>query len=151
MLKKILIVEDDPQLSKVLFRQLEAVGYLPLNAYSGEEGLVLAKKESPDLMVLDIGLPAMDGKTLCEIIKVDPATEDIRIIMLTGERTVGDMEDSFSKGADFYMTKPYDFPKLLARINKVAFVDIQVLAVRNEVFFFHSGGALDDHAAMAFF
>ena len=119
MAKKILIVEDDPQLAKVLFRQLEAVGYRPLNAYNGEEGLVLAKKENPDLMVLDIGLPVMDGKTLCEIIKINPATRGIKIIMLTGERMVGDMEDSFAKGADTYMNKPYDFTKLLARIKEL--------------------------------
>jgi DNA-binding response OmpR family regulator len=119
MAKNILIVEDDEQLSKVLYRQLEASGYKPVNAYDAESGLKLARAKKPDLIILDIGLPGMDGKTLCKIIKNHPETAGIKIIMLTGDRLVGNMEDSFTSGAETYINKPYDFSLLLAHIEKL--------------------------------
>ncbi len=119
MSKNILVVEDDEQLSKVLSRQLEASGYKPVNAYDGETALKLAREKKPDLMILDIGLPGMDGKTVCKIIKNHAETAGIKIIMLTGDRLVGNMEDSFSYGAETYLNKPYDFSLLLAHIEKL--------------------------------
>lgn len=116
MSKKILIVEDDEQVARLLLRQLEAGGYNALNAYDGEEGLKLAKKEKPRLVILDVGLPLIDGTKLCELLKTDADTRDTKIIMLTGDRSMGDMEDSFSAGADVYMNKPYTLPHLLAHI-----------------------------------
>lgn len=119
MTKKILIVEDDEQMAKVLYRQLDASGYEAVNACDGEAGLKLARTGKPDLMIIDIGLPMMDGTTLCKIIKKHAETAGIKIIMLTGDRLVGAMEDSFSAGAEVYMNKPYDLSLLLSNIEKL--------------------------------
>ncbi|HAF96302.1 MAG: hypothetical protein A2021_00140 [Elusimicrobia bacterium GWF2_52_66] len=116
MAKKVLIVEDEDLIAKVLSIRLENSGYQVSIAYDGEEGLEQAKKEKPDLMLLDIGLPRIDGNTLCELIKTDPATKGIKIIMLTGKRLVGDMENAFSAGADIYVNKPYDWTRLQVHI-----------------------------------
>lgn len=119
MPKSILIVEDDIQVARLLNRQLDASGYNPINAYTGEAGLKLARNKNPDLMLLDIGLPGMTGTTLCGIIKSHPETAAIKIIMLTGDRLVGRMEDSFSAGAELYMNKPYDLHLLLDHIEQL--------------------------------
>lgn len=119
MAKRILVVEDDEQVARLLYRQLDASGYSVINAYSGEAGLKLARAKRPDLILLDIGLPAMDGKTLCRIIKTHPETAAIKVIMLTGDRLMGDMEDSFSAGADFYLNKPCDLALLLSHMEKL--------------------------------
>ncbi|MFA6433976.1 MAG: response regulator [Elusimicrobiales bacterium] len=119
MSKKILIVEDEELIAKVLSMRLEGLGYKVVTAADGEEGLELARKERPDLAILDIGLPRIDGNTLCELIKNDPATGDIKIIMLTGMKLVGDMETSFNSGAEVYVTKPYEWPRLLGHIKKL--------------------------------
>lgn len=119
MSKKILIVEDEVMIVKVLSIRLEGLGYKIAAAYDGEEGLAMAKKENPDLMILDVGLPRIDGNTLCELIKADPATKHIRVIMLTGNKLVGNMEKSFSAGADVYLNKPYDWPRLMAHVHEL--------------------------------
>ncbi|HOW89444.1 MAG TPA: response regulator, partial [Elusimicrobiales bacterium] len=88
-------------------------------AQDGEEGLALAKKEHPDLAILDIGLPRLDGNTLCELIKAEPTLKNVRIIMLTGKKLVGDMETAFKSGAEVYVNKPYDWSRLLGHIKKL--------------------------------
>lgn len=119
MAKKILIVEDEPLISKVLTIRLEALGYKVCAALDGEEGLDMVKKEKPDLVMLDIGLPKLDGTTLCELIKVSEATRHIKVIMLTGHRQMDEMEDSFKAGADVYMNKPYEWARLQEHIKKL--------------------------------
>ncbi len=119
MAKKILIVEDEELICKVLSIRLEGLGYKVFIALDGEEGLDAVKKENPDLVLLDIGLPKLDGNTLCELIKNGNDTKHIKVIMLTGKRLVGDMENSFSAGADFYVNKPYEWPRLLEHIKKL--------------------------------
>jgi len=119
MAKKILIVEDEPLISKVLTIRLESLGYKVLSALDGEEGLDLVKKEKPDLVMLDIGLPKLDGNTLCELIKIDAATKHVKVIMLTGHRQMNEMEDSFKAGADVYVNKPYEWPRLLEHVKKL--------------------------------
>jgi DNA-binding response OmpR family regulator len=119
MAKKILIVEDEDLIAQVLSIRLEGLGYKVVTASDGEEGLAAVKKEKPDLVILDIGLPRIDGNTLCELIKTGEATKAVRVIMLTGKRLVGDMENAFSAGADFYVNKPYEWPRLLGHIQKL--------------------------------
>jgi DNA-binding response OmpR family regulator len=119
MSKKILIVEDEDLIAKVLAIRLEGLGYRVHTAADGEEGLAAAKKERPDLVILDVGLPRIDGNTLCELIKTDPDTKGARVIILTGKRLVGDMEKAFSSGADFYINKPYEWPRLLEHVRKL--------------------------------
>ena len=119
MSKKILIVEDEDLIAKVLCMRLEGLGYKVVVASDGEEGLELAKKEKPDLAILDIGLPRIDGNTLCELIKAEPSTKGTRIIMLTGHKLVGDMEMAFKSGAEIYVNKPYEWDRLLGHIKKL--------------------------------
>ena len=119
MAKKILIVEDEDLISKVLSIRLEGLGYKVVAAFDGEEGLSAVMKEKPDLVLLDIGLPKLDGNTLCELIKSGKDTKNIKVIMLTGKKLVGDMENSFSAGADFYISKPYEWQRLLDHIKKL--------------------------------
>ena len=102
MSKKILIVEDEDLIAKVLSIRLENLGHKVFVAFDGAEGLDMVKKEKPDLVLLDIGLPKIDGNTLCELIKTDAALKHIKVIMLTGKRLVGDMENAFQAGADLY-------------------------------------------------
>ena len=106
-------------MARLIRRQLDASGYAALNAYNGEAGLKLARLEKPALILLDIGLPGMNGTTLCGIIKSRPDTSGIKVIMLTGERLMGKVEDSFSAGADGYLNKPYDLRQLLDRIARL--------------------------------
>jgi DNA-binding response OmpR family regulator len=119
MPKKILIVEDEFLIAKVLSIRLEGLGYKVVVANDGEEGLDMAKKELPDLAILDIGLPRIDGNTLCELIKTEQATRATKIIMLTGKKLVGDMEVAFKSGADVYVNKPYEWAHLLGHVKKL--------------------------------
>ena len=119
MAKKILIVEDEELIAKVLSIRLEGLGYKVCTALDGEEGLDAVKKEKPDLVMLDIGLPKIDGNTLCELIKTGESTKHMKVIMLTGKRLVGDMENSFAAGADFYVNKPYEWARLLGHIKQL--------------------------------
>lgn len=119
MAKTILIVEDEDLIAKVLSIRLEALGYRVFIAADGEEGLEAVRKHKPDLVVLDIGLPKIDGNTLCELIKTTEATKDVKVVMLTGKRLVGDMENSFKAGADIYVNKPYDWARLQGHIDKL--------------------------------
>ncbi len=117
--KKILIVEDEDLIAKVLAIRLEGLGYKVATAADGEEGLAAVRKEKPDLVILDIGLPRIDGNTLCEMIKTAPETKGVKVIMLTGKRLVGDMEKAFSSGADFYINKPYDWGRFMERVKQL--------------------------------
>ncbi len=119
MAKKILIVEDEDLIAKVLAIRLEALGYKVFIASDGEEGLEAVKKHKPDLVVMDIGLPKIDGNTLCELIKTTEATKDVKVVMLTGKKLVGDMENSFKAGAEIYVNKPYDWARLQGHIEKL--------------------------------
>jgi DNA-binding response OmpR family regulator len=119
MSKKILIVEDEDLIAKVLCMRLEGLGYKVSVACDGEEGLEMAKKEKPDLAILDIGLPRIDGNTLCELIKSEPSTKGAKIIMLTGKKLMGDMESAFKSGAEVYVNKPYEWDRLLGHIKKL--------------------------------
>jgi len=119
MNKKILIVEDEDLIAKVLCMRLEGLGYKVVIASDGEEGLDMVRKEHPDLAILDIGLPRIDGNTLCELIKSEPATKHIKVIMLTGMRLVGDMETAFHSGAESYVNKPYEWSHLMGHIKKL--------------------------------
>lgn len=119
MPKTILIVEDEALVATVLTIRLKGLGYKVLVANDGEEGLRLVRKERPDLAILDIGLPKLDGNTLCELIKTEPESKHTRIIMLTGRKLVGDMEVSFKSGAEIYVNKPYEWPRLLGHIKKL--------------------------------
>ena len=118
MSKKILIVDDEISVIKILKIRLEQAGYEVISAMDGDEGWEKFKDEKPDLAILDIVLPAIDGDTLCELIKGE-GSSSAPVIMLTGKTLAGDMEDAFKAGADVYVNKPFDPKHLLAHIKKL--------------------------------
>ena len=110
----ILIIEDDPEFSDYLQRGLAFAGYQVETAVSGEIGMQKLKTYSPDLVVLDIMLPGMDGMTTCQMLR--KANYAIPVLMLTARNAVGDRVAGLSVGADDYLGKPFDFDELLARL-----------------------------------
>jgi two-component system alkaline phosphatase synthesis response regulator PhoP len=113
---KILIVEDDVNLQNSLTFILWKEGYQVLGVRTGEEALELARREKPDLILLDLILPGIDGLRVCSVLKRDPATADILIIMLTAKKQVSDIVTGLKEFADDYVTKPFEPEILLARI-----------------------------------
>jgi len=113
---KILLIDDDPVLLRFLSSYLEAAGYIPLRAETGERGLRLLFSERPALVVVDVVMPGMDGWEVCGRIR---ELTDTPIIMLTGQNTEADKLRAFRLGADDYVTKPFSFAELAARIAAV--------------------------------
>lgn len=119
MRSKILIVDDEMDALLPLKKVLEAADYIVVEAYDGYEAIEKAKKEIPDLILLDIMLPGLDGYEVCERLKKDSFTEDIPIIMLTAKDEVRDKVGGLEIGADDYVTKPFNLNELKARIKSV--------------------------------
>jgi DNA-binding response OmpR family regulator len=115
----ILCIEDEVDIQEVIAYNLERAGYLVTLADDGIKGLELAQTQNPDLILLDIMLPSLNGMQVCERLKADPKTLSIPIIMLSARSEEADIIGGLSMGADDYMTKPFSQAELLARI-KVA-------------------------------
>jgi len=117
--KKILAIDDDMDFLKVLALNLKDGGYEVITAFDGEAGLKKVKSEKPDLVLLDIGLPKLNGKEVCRKIRSDQCISKTPVIMLTGRNT--DVERIVSRviGADIYITKPFEMPVLLAQIESL--------------------------------
>ena len=113
---KILAAEDAPDEARALSDFLGAQGYTVIRAADGEEAVLKARVEHPDLLLLDVRMPVLDGFAVCQRLKSDPITADIPIFMLTGVREIDDRVRGLNLGADDYLTKPYDFEELAARI-----------------------------------
>jgi DNA-binding response OmpR family regulator len=118
-LTKIVIVEDETTLAETLAENLTEDGYQVLSAGDGESGLALVRAEVPDLIVLDIMLPVLDGLSMCRIIRKDAAISHIPIIMLTARGTEVDKIIGLESGADDYITKPFGLGEFLARVRAV--------------------------------
>ena len=116
MAKKILVVEDDPDISKALEIRLKASGFRPVVAMDGEQGWNLVREQKPDLAILDVMLPKLDGFSLCKLIKKDKKLKKIPVIMLTIKGMLGDVEKGFDVGAVSYIPKPYEWEKLYMEI-----------------------------------
>lgn len=120
MPKKILVVDDEPDLVSMLKARLEANNYEVATAFDGEEGLSKAKKEKPDLIVLDIMMPKMDGMMLAEALKQGKETADIPIIFLTCLAEGIETKSRASKiGNNIFVGKPFDASELLSMVNQV--------------------------------
>jgi len=117
--KKILVIEDDNDIVELLRVNLTKEGYQVIAAKSGEEGLELAKRNSPGLVLLDILLPGADGLEICRNLKSDNKTSNIPIIMLTSKSEDLDIVTGLEVGADDYLTKPFSPKVLIARIRNV--------------------------------
>ena len=115
-MSKILIVEDNEMNRDMLSRRLERKGYEVVMAEDGQKGVDMSKSENPDLILMDLSLPVMDGWEATSTIKADGNTKDIPIIVLTAHAMAGDREKALEAGADEYDTKPIDFKRLLGKI-----------------------------------
>lgn len=116
---KILIVEDNELNLDMLSRRLQRKGYEIISAIDGEKGVAIAKAENPDLILMDLSLPVLDGYDATRQLKADPKTKSIPIIALTAHAMVGDREKAVAAGCDDYEVKPIDFPRLLEKIEKL--------------------------------
>lgn len=119
MAKKILIVDDEKDLVETLTFRFEAAGYQVIAAYDGMEGLDKVKKDRPDLIILDVMMPKMDGYTVCRMLKFSETTKGIPIIMLTARGQDQDKALGKGVGADHYMTKPFEGSDLAKLIKQV--------------------------------
>ncbi len=114
--RKILVVEDDRALSEILVYNLEKAGYEVLKAMDGRDGLNQAQLRLPEIILLDVMLPVMDGVEVCRRLRAAPETTSATIIMLTAKSEESDQLIGFSVGADDYVTKPFSVRVLLERI-----------------------------------
>jgi DNA-binding response OmpR family regulator len=116
---KVLVIEDEETLVRNLADKLRGEGFAVSTAMDGEEGLQKVRDEHPDLIVLDIMLPRLDGLSLCRMVRRDPETSHIPIIMLTARGTEVDKIVGLESGADDYVVKPFALGEFLARVRAV--------------------------------
>jgi two-component system alkaline phosphatase synthesis response regulator PhoP len=114
---KILVVDDEIYIVHILDFSLGMEGYEVLTALDGEQALERARAEHPDLIVLDIMMPKLDGYETCKLLKADLATKDIPVILLSAKGRNVDQKVGFEVGANDYITKPFSPRKLVERIN----------------------------------
>ncbi len=119
MKPKILVVDDEPDLLELIDVNLKAAGYSVLLAASGKEALRQAREAGPDLILLDVMLPELDGLEVCKGLRQDPATAAIPILMLTARASEIDRVLGLELGADDYVTKPFSVRELLLRIKNL--------------------------------
>jgi diguanylate cyclase (GGDEF)-like protein len=112
----ILIVDDEPLIVQLLEEHLQTEGYDTLHAYSGEEALQVLQKNRPDLVILDLMLPGMDGYEVCRLMQQDHRLNHIPVIMLTARSAVPSRVMGYQRGADDYMLKPFDTDELSVRV-----------------------------------
>jgi CheY-like chemotaxis protein len=118
-MSKILLIEDNEMNRDMLSRRLERRGYCIITAESGEQGLSQARSEAPDLILMDITLPEMDGWKFARLLKTDVGTRSIPIIALTARVLMSDQARAFEVGCDDYDTKPVDFSRLTEKIGNL--------------------------------
>jgi two-component system response regulator MprA len=111
---RILVIDDDPKIRSVVRRGLVYEGFRVTDAGSGEEGLDKARDQTPDLVVLDVMLPGIDGLEVCR--RLREGGDDVAILMLTARDEVKDRVEGLETGADDYLVKPFSFEELLARV-----------------------------------
>ncbi|MGD8811234.1 MAG: response regulator [Thioalkalispiraceae bacterium] len=116
-MKKILIVEDNEMNSDMLSRRLTRRGFEVLVATDGQQGLNITQSVQPDLVLMDMSLPVMDGWEATRQIKADPALQHIPVIGLSAHAMSSDFDKALEAGCDDYDTKPVDLPRLLGKIN----------------------------------
>ena len=117
--QSILVIDDEKDILKLLQYNLEKEGYQVFLAKTGEEGLELAKRKLPDLIVLDLMLPGIDGLEVCKLIRSQKSTSHIPILMLTAKSTETDQIVGLELGATDYITKPFSIKVVLARVKNI--------------------------------
>ena len=116
MVNKILLIEDDRTVCELLSHVLNGNGYQTIVALTGEDGLRLCRTEAPNLIILDVLLPDINGFEVLKAIKSNTNTKSIPVLMLTEKNLLGDVEHAISLGADGYITKPFDIQRVLAKV-----------------------------------
>lgn len=116
MAKKILVVDDEPEIVNMIEVRLKANGYEVIPSYSGDDALKKVKESKPDLILLDVMMPPPNGYQVCRTLKDDPDYKNIPVIFLTAKTTESDKFWGMESGADEYVTKPYNAEELLEKI-----------------------------------
>ncbi len=113
---RVLVVDDEPDLTRILEFGLRAAGYQVEIATDGQEGLKMARESRPDIILLDLMLPKLDGYKVCRLLKFDERYRHIPIIILSARTQEGDQALAIQMGANRFITKPYEFSEILAHI-----------------------------------
>ncbi|CAN7395427.1 response regulator [Rhizobacter sp. LjRoot28] len=116
---KLLVVEDNPQNLKLAQLLLQRAGHEVLTATDGEAGLMQARQGRPDMVLMDVQMPGLDGLQVTRQLKADPATAHIKVIALTALAMKGDAERILQAGCDAYLAKPFQYAELVAVVDKV--------------------------------
>ena len=130
--KKILVVDDEPNIIAMLKNRLAASGYEVITAADGMEALDMARSESPDLIILDIMLPKMDGYKVCAMLKFDVQYMSTPIIMLTARANESDRKIGEELGVEDYIVKPFDGKKLVERVNQLLHVPADGIGISGD-------------------
>lgn len=107
MTARVLVAEDEPLIMSLVLATLAPLGVHVAAAATGRAALESVRADPPDLMLLDVGLPEIDGYTVCRDVKADPRTAGVRVVLLTARARPGDREDGVAAGADAFVTKPF--------------------------------------------
>ena len=116
---KVAVIEDDRDINELIAYNLQKEGFNVIRSLDGGQGLFLIQKERPDLVLLDLMLPGMDGLEICQALKQNGATKDIPIVMITAKGEESDVVVGLQMGADDYITKPFSLKVLLARVKMI--------------------------------
>lgn len=116
---EILVVEDDESIRNLIVSQLQDAGFEVVTAADGLEGLAALRDRRPDAVLLDINMPRMDGFTMLERMKSDPATSNLPVLMLSAQSSPEDIRRAVQLGADDYIGKPFESRQLLRRVDRM--------------------------------
>ena len=125
---RVLIADDDQDILRLVQRRLSRRGYEITTATNGQEALDAVAADAPDAVVLDWLMPKVTGSEACKLIKGDPRTATIPVVLLTARATEGDIEEGLASGADAYLTKPFDIYELDAMLRQV----IQIASAKHD-------------------
>lgn len=119
MSKKVLIVDDEPNIAISVDFLMRREGFEVLVAHDGEEGLARIRADRPDLVVLDVMMPKLDGFEVCKAVRADPALAGVRILMLTAKGRALEISKGLALGADAYFPKPFSTRELVAKVKEL--------------------------------
>ena len=114
--RKVLVVDDEPSIAKILRKQLEVAGFEVNVGVDGEDGLAKVREWHPELILLDVMLPKINGHEVCKTLKADAELKKIPVIMLTAKTQRQDQDLAQSQGADGFLTKPFQLSELLVKV-----------------------------------
>lgn len=117
---KVLVCDDERHIVRLIQINLEKQGYQVITAYDGKEGLEKIRSEKPDLVVLDVMMPYMDGFEVLKNLRREPETENLPVIMLTAKAQDKDVFEGYHYGADMYLTKPFNPNELIMFVKRIA-------------------------------